>query len=234
VTDEHRAFLVGLVGTGPDPAVHGVVRWRRCDLVQCLADEFGLSLYKTTIGYMLRKMGYARLSARPCRYARDKQAIATFQKTFRDRLNGLCAQLEEGAELEIWWQDEARVGQKNKRTRRWAKRGTRPSAPQYRRTSWAYIFGAVCPEKVKAAGLVMPCDNTEAMSLHLAEISQVVAKGTHAILLLDRAGWHITDKLNVPDQITLLPLPPRSPELNSMEYVWPYLVVSRKWWRLLH
>ena len=52
--------------------------------------------------------------------------------------------------MEIWWQDEARIGQKNKRTRRWARKGTRPSAPQDQRTKSTYIFGAICP----ARGLV--------------------------------------------------------------------------------
>ena len=57
--------------------------------------------------------------------------------------------LPEGTEIELWWADEARIGQKNKVTRRWARRGTRPSAPSDQRTMWAYIFGAICPKKGK-------------------------------------------------------------------------------------
>jgi hypothetical protein len=56
----------------------------------------------------------------------------------------------------LWWHDEARIGPKNKRTRRWARRGTRPSAPPNPRTAWASIFGAICPAKGKGAGLVLP------------------------------------------------------------------------------
>ena len=55
------------------------------------------------------------------------------------------ARLPRDTDIEIWWQDEARIGQKNKITRRWAKRGTRPSAPKDQRTKSAYIFGAICP-----------------------------------------------------------------------------------------
>jgi putative transposase len=84
-----------------------------------------------------------------------------------------------GQPLEIWFADEARVGQKNKLTRRWAKRGTRPSAPRDLRTASAYIFGAICPAQGKGAGLVLPRCTTEAMALHLAEISQAVAPGAH-------------------------------------------------------
>jgi transposase len=115
------------------------------------------------------------------------------------------------------------VGQKNAITRRWARRGTRPSAPHDQRTLWAYIFGAICPEKGKGAGLVLPYCDTQAMAAQLAEISQAVAPGAHAVLMLDQAGWHITPKLRVPDNITLLPLPPRSPELNPMENVWQFV-----------
>ena len=89
---------------------------------------------------------------------------------------------------EIWFQDEARVEQKNKITRRWAKRGTRPSAPHDQRTKSAYIFGAICPQEGKAAGPVLPFCNTDTMNLHLAEISLHVAPGAHAVVLMDQAG----------------------------------------------
>ena len=61
------------------------------------------------------------------------------------------------------------------------------------------------------------------MNLHLAEIAKAVAPGAHAVLLLDQAGWHTTSKLAIPENITLMPLPPRSPELNPVENVWQFL-----------
>jgi len=128
-----------------------------------------------------------------------------------------------GQPIEIWFQDEARIGQKNKITRRWAKRGTRPVALQDQRTRSAYLYGAICPEEGKGAGLVLPRCTTEGMGLHLIEISQAVAPGAHAVLLLDQAGWHMTGKLLVPDNITLLPLPPRCPELNPVENLWQFI-----------
>lgn len=85
---------------------------------------------------------------------------------------------------------------------------------------WAYIFGAICPKKGKGAGLVLPYCETEAMQEHLAEISNAVDPGAHAVLILDQAGWHVTPKLKVPDNITLMFLPPRSPELNPVENLW--------------
>lgn len=133
------------------------------------------------------------------------------------------ARLGPEVEIELWWQDEARVGQKNKITRRWAKRGTRPSAPKDQRTKWAYIFGAICPAKGKGAGLVMPYADTHAMNQHLIEISTQVDPGAHAVILVDQAGWHTTPKLEIPDNITLMELPPRSPELNPVENVWQFI-----------
>jgi DDE superfamily endonuclease len=96
-----------------------------------------------------------------------------------------------GKRIELWFQDEARIGQKSKLTRSWAKRGTPPRAPHDQRTAWAYIFGAICPAEGKGAGIVLPFCDTPAMQEHLGEISATVASDAHAALLLDRAGWHL-------------------------------------------
>ena len=133
------------------------------------------------------------------------------------------AALPHGTLIELWWQDEARVGQKNGITRRWAKRGTRPSAPKDQRTTSAYIYGAICPAEGKGAALVLPRCNTEGMTLHLAEISAAVAPGAHAMLILDQAGWHISASLVIPANITILPLPAKCPELNRQENVWQFM-----------
>ena len=105
-------------------------------------------------------------------------------------------------DVEIWFGDEARIGQKNKITRRWARRGSRPSAPSDQRTASTYIFGAICPKEGKAVGLILPWCNTATMNLHLAAISADVAPERHAVLLLDQAGWHLSHKLAVPNNIT--------------------------------
>lgn len=111
----------------------------------------------------------------------------------------------EGKPIELWWQDEARVGQKGTLTRVWAERGSRPRAPCDRRYTWAYIFGAVCPARAAAAAWVVPKANAWAMNLHLREIAARVAPGAHAVVVLDQAGWHQTGgKLRLPDNISLL------------------------------
>jgi hypothetical protein len=107
--------------------------------------------------------------------------------------------------------------------RQWARRGTRPRQPADQRYQSAYLFGAICPARGVGAGLAMPYADTPAMQAHLDEISRKVARGAHAALLLDRAGWHTTDKLAIPRNITLILLPSRSPELNPVENIWQYL-----------
>jgi transposase len=75
----------------------------------------------------------------------------------------------------------------------------------------------------KAAGLILPRCNTEMMNLHLAEIANRVAPGRHAALLVDQAGWHLSRQLIVPSNITVMPLPPKCPELNPVENVWQFM-----------
>ncbi len=76
-------------------------------------------------------------------------------------------------------------------------------------------------------GLVLPFVNTAAMNAHLAEIARIIAPGAHAIPILDGAGWHGAKELTVPDNITLLHLPPYAPELNPVENVWACLRANK-------
>ena len=107
--------------------------------------------------------------------------------------------------------------------RQWARRGTRPTQPADQRYESAYLFGAICPMRGVGAGLALPFADTDAMQLHLEEISRTVARKSHAVLLLDRAGWHTTGNLSVPKNITLIFLPSRAPELNPVEQIWQYI-----------
>ena len=75
------------------------------------------------------------------------------------------------------------------------------------------------------AGLILPWCNTEAVGLHLAEISARVTPGKHCVLLVDQAGWHISTRLVVPANITIVPLPAKCPELNPVENVWQFTAI---------
>ena len=138
--------------------------------------------------------------------------------------------------------DEGRIGQKGELTRpsgvlarpllrrrsigaadAGPARGTRPRQPKDQRHTAAYLFAAVCPASERTAALVLPYVDTAAMNLHLAEISAQIAADAHAVVILDQAGWHGAKALRVPHNISLLPLPPYSPELNPIENLWQFL-----------
>ena len=119
-----------------------------------------MELHERTVGKYLAALGYRRLSVRPRHPKADPEAQDGFQKNFREAVAAAIPEAARGKPLEVWFQDEARVGQQGTLTRVWAKRGTRPRAPRDTRYQWAYIFGAVCPERGVAAGLVMPFADT--------------------------------------------------------------------------
>ena len=126
-------------------------------------------------------------------------------------------------DVEVWFQDEARFGQQGSLSRMWAIKGTRPRAVRQQQFKYTYLFGAVCPERGDGVGLLLPYANKDTMKIHLEHISSHVPKGRHAIIVLDRAGWHTTKLLGQFDNLTLLPLPPASPELNPCEQIWKLL-----------
>jgi hypothetical protein len=126
-------------------------------------------------------------------------------------------------EVQVWFQDEARIGQQGTLTTVWAQRGSRPAALKQTRYDWAYLLGAACPATGASSALIAPSVNTAYMNRHLEFISREAGAGRHVVLVLDRAGWHVARGLEVPANITLLHLPPYSPELSPMERVWLYL-----------
>jgi transposase len=102
-------------------------------------------------------------------------------------------------------------------------RGTRPTAIRQTEYEWVYLFAAVNAHTGESTALVAPTVNTDYMNAHLDHISRQVGEHRHVVLVLDQAGWHRAKALQVPANITLLPLPPYSPELNAAERPWAYL-----------
>ena len=91
------------------------------------------------------------------------------------------------------------------------------------RYTWAHLFAAVRPATGENFAWIMPHVSTEAMGLFLDRFSVSLAPDEHAVLVLDGAGWHTSGKLRLPDNVTLIPLPRYSPQLNPVERVWLYL-----------
>ncbi len=98
----------------------------------------------------------------------------------------------------------------------------RPRGLRDLRHQAVWLFGAVCPQRDAGVALVLPAVNAAAMQAMLDEVSQAVAPGAHAVVLMDRAGWHVAQALVVPANLTPVFLPSYSPELNAIERVWLY------------
>jgi hypothetical protein len=125
--------------------------------------------------------------------------------------------------MDAWTQRVRGVGQKGRLTHVWHQKGARPRGVRQQGFASAHLFGAVCPERGEGVALVLPEVSTAAMGVFLAELSRAIPAGTHAGLVLDGAGWHVSEDLTVPANLTLIPLPPYSPELNPVERVWEHL-----------
>lgn len=125
--------------------------------------------------------------------------------------------------VEVWSQDEARVGLVPITRRMWAPRGNRPIASNKTKYQWTYVYGFVHPTTGQAFWLLLPTVNTEVMNLALAEFAQAVNPDGKKliVLLIDGAGWHRSKNLVVPEGILFHPLPPYTPELQPVEAAWP-------------
>ncbi len=135
----------------------------------------------------------------------------------------LIRRRHKGKRIRLIFQDEARIGQKGRVCHVWWRRGERPPGLCDRRFTFAYIFAAVEPGTDNAFALVMPYVDTAAMQDFLNRFSKTIAEDDHVAMILDQAGWHGAKALAVPANITLVPLPAYSPELNPVERVWLYL-----------
>lgn len=120
-------------------------------------------------------------------------------------------------------QDEARIGQQGTLTRVWARTGSRPSAVRQTEYEWVYLWAAVEPATGASVAMITPTVDTALMRQFLAGLSGTLGPDEHAVLVLDQAGWHVAKALAVPANLTLLFLPPYSPELNPAERLWAWL-----------
>lgn len=175
-----------------------------------------MEVHERTVGKLLRRLGLSRMQPHPHNPKRDLDAQETFKRNFASLVAEALPPHAAGKPIEIWFQDEARVGQQGTLSYIWAERRSRPAVVRDDRHDSAWLFGAICPERVVGAAVVMPWVSSEVMSVHLAEISKVLGPSAHCVLICD--GWHQSgERLMVPNNVTLLRLPPYAPELNDRE-----------------
>jgi hypothetical protein len=125
--------------------------------------------------------------------------------------------------VEVWFEDEARFGQKGTLTTVWARRGGRPTAVRQTQYDYLWVIAAACPASGAATGILMPHLDTPTINVFLGEFSRQLAPDAQAVLIWDGAGFHTSGSLEVPANVSLVRLPPYSPELNPIENLWHYL-----------
>lgn len=131
----------------------------------------------------------------------------------------------EPVSVEVWAQDEARIGLKPILRRVWVLPGTKPLAHSWHKYEWLYVYAFVHPSSGRTEWFILPTVNTELMSLALKEFAHAVGAGPskRILLVLDRAGWHDANDLEIPEGIELVLLPPYTPELQPAERLWPLM-----------
>lgn len=129
---------------------------------------------------------------------------------------------EDNRPILLFAQDEGRFGRISDVRRAWSPLGTRPQAPRQVIRTYLYVFTAVCPALGEMTSLILPWANTEMMNLFLQQVAEDFPD-YFIFMLADQAGWHPSHKLQLPENIRMISLPPRSPELNPVEHVWEEL-----------
>ena len=214
-------MVAGSVDAGPEVGVDVPSRFRLRDIVERIAAVFSVRYSLEGVRKLLRRLGFRHVSPRPLHPKADLAAQEAFCRNF----SPLATAAAGGAgTIEIWFQqDEARAGRQGMLSRVWARKGTRPRIPRDRRFGYCYLFSAACPERKRAVGHVCSRANTVEMNRHLGDNRAAVGPGNHAVVVLDSAGWHKSRDLDIPSNLSLLHLPPYSPELIPMENVFEYL-----------
>jgi transposase len=107
--------------------------------------------------------------------------------------------------------------------RQWAIKGTRPRGWRQTQFEYLYVFGAACPRSGQSVGLITPQINTDSVNAFFREFEKETDPNVHIVLIWDQAGFHTSKLVKIPANVTLIPLPPYSPQLNPVEKLWQYL-----------
>jgi len=219
--DELRAAL-----SGPAPQ-HD--RWNGRTVAAWMAQRLARPICRQLGWVYLRRLGARLRMPRPRHLQADPQAQVEFKLRLRPLLREVATAFPQ-ARIELWAMDEHRIGLKPILHKVWSLDKQRPLAPVQHRYEWRYLVGFVHPASgrtVFASGrTVFHLATSVSVPLFEAELA-AFANAVEAsprkqiVLVLDRAGWHSTQRLRVPDHLYLLFLPPYPPELQPAEHLWP-------------
>lgn len=206
---------------GPQPHDR-VCTFRGRDLQYILEHEFGVLMSLQGVYDLLHRHGFSSLMPRPQHKDSDEELQAIFKEVAAEQIRAI-GQAHPEQEVRVYFEDEARLGQKGTLTRVWARTGSRPRGVQQIGYASLYVLTAVCASTGAATGLISPVLNAEVINLFLEQFAGELPEGVYAVLIWDGAGYHTSEGLKVPSNVSLIQLPPYSPELNPVENLWHYL-----------
>lgn len=221
LTPEQEQQIRQRIDAGPT-VEDGVCSLRGADVKRFLQQEFGLVRSLAAVYRLLHGLGYSYLRPRPRHRQADPAAQEAFRRELPDRLRAIAAAHPE-KRLRVYFQDESRFGQQGTLTNVWAPKGSRPTALRQTEYQYLWVIGAVCPETGHAEGLLSPQLNAKIVNEFLAQFARTLPADEQAVMIWDGAGFHVAKELCVPENVTLVKLPPYSPELNPIENLWHYL-----------
>jgi transposase len=218
---EHYPRLRQRLDAPPTPE-DGTWTLRAANVRRILEREFGVLMGRQAVYDLLHRLGYSDLMPRPHHEKANPEVQEFFKEIVVEQIDAIAGDHPE-KEVRVYFQDEARFGTQGTITRVWAPKGSRPRAVRQNGREWLYVMMAVCAATGETSALIMPKLNTAVVNLFLEQFSRELAAGVHAVLIWDGAGFHTGLDLVVPDNVSLIRLPPYSPELNPVENLWHYL-----------
>ena len=197
-------------------------RWCGRTVAQWLAERLGRHVGRQLGWRYLRRLGARWLKPRPRHVRADPLAQAEFVARLRPLLRAVATAFPQTT-VELWATDEHRIGLKPILHKVWCCDGQRPLAPVQHRFEWRYLVGFVHPASGRTVFHLASTVNIPLFEAELAAFAQEVGASPtkQIVLVLDRAGWHASPKLRVPEHVHLLFLPAFSPELQPAEHLWP-------------
>ena len=196
-----------------------VCTFRGRDVQRILEREFGVLMSLQAVYDLLARFGYSSLLPRPQHEDANPEVQEFFKEIVVEQIDAIAGQHPD-RELRVYFEDEARFGTQGTITRVWARKGSRPRAVRQNGRELLYVLMAVCISTGSASALIMPELNTAVLNLFLEQFARELPKGVHAVLIWDGAGYHTSGDLVVPENVSLIQLPPYSPESNPVENLW--------------
>jgi transposase len=196
--------------------------WSGPKVARWMGTQIGHAVHPQRGWEYLKKVGFSLQVPRPRHHKADPEQ----QEAFKRKLPEQVQQIQHAyphAQVELWAMDEHRIGLKPVIRRVWAHKGHRPVIRVQQRYEWLYVYGFAHPESGMSQWLLLPSVNVEVFNIALAHFAQAVGAGADRciVLVLDRAGWHESGEVVVPEGIHLVFLPSYSPELQPCERLWP-------------